>query len=84
MKKKKKILLGFIIIFFISFLTGSISILSGERDSLSSLTNLIPNKFKSFLKKTIFVHSELKTKELELNNKKKIIEFNKNLSLVEF
>jgi len=73
MQKKLIIILSIIVTLFA---LGSIGILKGEEDSLSGLTGMIPNNVKTFLKKTIFVHSVLKNKESIIKNQEKIIEFN--------
>ena len=74
-KKNKFLTISLILLLLIIIIVGSISIIKGEKDSISTLTNLIPNKVKIFLKKTIFVHAELITKKSEIEKQKKIIEF---------
>ena len=75
----KKYLFVTLVIFLILFVIGSYSIKQGEKDALSKVTNLIPNNFKVFLKKTIFVHAELKTKEKEIENQKKVIDIKNSI-----
>ncbi len=83
---KKKYLFSLIsLLFIILLIIGSLSIVRGEKDELSKITNLIPNNVKTFLKKTLFVHAELKTKEKEIENQKKIIDIkNSTIKILDY
>ena len=71
MVKKKYLFSLIFLVFIILLIIGSLIIVRGENDELSKITNLIPKNAKTFLKKTLFVHAELKTKEKEIENQKK-------------